>query len=76
MNPPKRYSNSRLREIVDEYVHNERDRAVLIEKYCNGKTIMQLSELFYLSETTIKNIIYKYSFTIFSIMEEDKPKDD
>ena len=72
MNPPKRYSNSRLREIVEEYVHSERDRAVLIEKYCNSKTIMQMAELFQLSETTVKNIIYRHSFLIFSIMEEEE----
>lgn len=71
MNTPKIYSNLRLREIVEEYVHSERDRAVLIEKYCNKKTIGQMAELFDLSETTIKNIIYKHSFMIFDIMGKD-----
>ena len=75
MNTPKIYSNFRLREIIEEFIHSERDRAVLIEKYCNKKTISQMAELFDLSETTIKNIIYKNSFLIFDIMEHGNPKD-
>ena len=54
MDTPKFYSNFRLREIVEEYIHSERDRQVLIEKYCNKKTIGQLAGQFYLSETSIK----------------------
>lgn len=73
---PKQYSNIRLREIVEEYIHSERDRPVLIRKYCDKRTIKQLADEFYLSETTIKTIIYNNSFLIFSIMAKDKPKDD
>ena len=75
MKTPKIYSNFRLREIVEEFIYSERDRAVLIEKYCNRKTISQMAELFQLSETSIKNIIYRNSFLIFDIMEKEKPKD-
>lgn len=72
MELPKRWSNFRLREIVEEFVHSERDRAVLIRKYCDKRTIEQLAEEFDVSETTIKNIIYKHSFLIFTIMKEDE----
>ena len=72
MELPKRWSNFRLREIVEEYVHSERDRAILIRKYCDKRTICQLAEEFDVSETTIKNIIYKHSFQIFAIMREDE----
>ena len=75
MNIPKFYSNFRLREIVEEYIHSERDRQVLIEKYCNKKTIKQLADMFYLSETSIKNIISNGAMIIFTIMEKDEPKD-
>ncbi len=75
MNIPKFYSNFRLREIVEEYIHSERDRQVLIEKYCNKKTIKQLADMFYLSETRIKTIISDGALIIFTIMEKDKPKD-
>ena len=74
MDTPKFYSNFRLREIVEEYIHSERDRQVLIEKYCNKKTIGQLAGQFYLSETSIKNIISKGAEIIFTIMAKDEQK--
>ena len=74
MDTPKFYSNFRLREIVEEYIHSERDRQILIEKYCNKKTIGQLAGQFYLSETSIKNIISKGAEIIFTIMEKDEQK--
>ena len=76
MDTPKFYSNFRLREIVEEYIHSERDRQVLIEKYCNKKTIGQLADQFYLSETSIKNIISKGAEIIFTIMAKDEQKYD
>lgn len=74
MKTPKIYSNFRLREIVEEFIHSERDRAVLLRKYCDKRTIGQLAEEFDLSETGVKNIIYRNSFLIFSLMEKEKPK--
>ena len=74
MDIPKFYSNSRLREIVEDYIHSERDRQVLIEKYCNKKTITQLADMFYLSETSIKNIISDGALIIFTIMAKDEQK--
>ena len=67
----KQYSNSRLREIVGEYIHSERDRKILIRKYCDSRTIEQLAEEYELSVSQIKRIIYKHSITIFSIMERN-----
>lgn len=72
---PKRWSNFRFREIVEEFVHSERDRRILIRKYCDKRTISQVAEEFGLYETGIKNIIYKQGLTVFSIMAEEKPKD-
>ena len=43
---PKRWSNFRFREIVEEYVHSERNRQILIRKYCDKRTIGQLAEEF------------------------------
>ena len=68
------YSNSRLREIVEDYIHSERDRAVLLRKYCDNRTIEQLAEEFELSVSQIKRIIYKHTITIFGIMEKDDRK--
>lgn len=67
----KQYSNSRLREIVEEYIHSERDRKILIRKYCDSRTIEQLAEEYELSVSQIKRIIYKHSIIIFSIMDRN-----
>lgn len=68
----KPWSNSRLREIVEEYVHHERDRAILIRKHCDHRTYEQLAEEFELSDSQIKRIILKHSSTIFGIMAKDE----
>lgn len=75
MQKPARWSNFRFREIVAEYVHSERNREILIRKYCDNRTIGQLAEEFELSETRIKTIIYDGGMKVFSIMAE-KQKDD
>ena len=75
MDIPKYYSNFRLREIVEEYIHSERDRKILIRKYCDKRTIKQLADEFYLSETRIKTIISDGAMIIFTIMAKDEPKD-
>ena len=67
----KQDSNSRLREIAEGYIHSERDRKILIRKYCDSRTIEQLAEEYELSVSQIKRIIYKHSITIFSIMDRN-----
>ena len=74
MDIPKYYSNFRCREIIEEFIHSERDRQILIEKYCNKKTVGQLAEQFYLSETRIKTIISDGAEIIFTIMAKDEQK--
>ena len=74
MKAPKRYSNFRLREIIEEYIHSERDRSILIRKYCDKRTVFQLAEEFGLSDTQINRIITRDGFTIFSILAEDDKK--
>ena len=32
----KDYTNSEIRSRVDERIHNERDRAILKRRYCDG----------------------------------------
>ena len=54
---------------MEDYIHSERDRKILIRKYCDDRTIEQLAEEFDLSDSQIKRIIYKHSMTIFSIMD-------
>ena len=71
MKIPAQYSNYRFRDLVEEYCHSERDRKILVRKYCDKRTIFQLAEEFELSETRIKNILYTEGMKIFSMMEKN-----
>lgn len=59
------YSNSEITRIINEYIHNERNRKLLIRKYVDGATLECLAEEFDLSVKTVKNIIYKNEDAIF-----------
>ena len=74
MKAPKRYSNFRLREIIEEYIHSERDRRILIRKYCDKRTVFQLADEFELSDTQINRIITRDGIIIFGILAEDEKK--
>ena len=54
------YSNSQIIAIIDEYVHSERDRAILKRRFVDGICYEPLAEEFDMSVRQIKNIIYKY----------------
>lgn len=53
------YSNSQITEIINEYIHNERNRKLLLRRYVDGATLETMSAEFKLSVNQVKNIIYK-----------------
>ena len=55
----KEYTNSEITQLINEYVHSERDRLILFERFVNGLTFSELSDKFYLSERQIKRIVKK-----------------
>lgn len=55
----KEYTNSEITRLINEYVHSERDRLILFERFVNGLTFSELSDKFYLSERQIKRIVKK-----------------
>jgi len=55
----KEYSNSEIVLLINEYIHSERDRLILFERFVNGLTFSELSDKFYLSERQIKRIVKK-----------------
>jgi len=59
------YKNSDIIAVIDEYVHSERDRAILKRRFCDGICFEPLAEEFDMSVRQIQNIIYKYQFKIF-----------
>ena len=59
------YSNSRLIEIVGEYVHDERDRKIFIRKYADNLTLERLAEEHELSVSQVKRILKKHYNEVF-----------
>lgn len=59
------YSNSLIRELIDEFIHSERDRAILRRRLIDGITIERLAEEFELSPRQVKNILRKNEETLF-----------
>ena len=59
------YSNSRIREIIAEWIHNERDRKILERRLIDGVTFERLAEEFDMSDSQIKRIVYKLQEQLF-----------
>lgn len=59
------YSNTEIARVIDEYIHNERNRRILKRRYIDGICLEPLAEEFNLSVTQIKNIIYGNEDAIF-----------
>ena len=66
------YSNSEITRVINEYIHHERNRKILLRRYIDGITLETLAEEFDLSVKQIKNIIYKNEGVIFKHLEETK----
>jgi hypothetical protein len=53
------YGNSEIRALIDEHIHNERDRALMKRRLCDGVLFEPLAEEFDLSVQRTKAIFYK-----------------
>jgi len=51
------YSNSQIREIIAEWVHNERDRRMLERRMIDGITFERLAEEFDMSDRQVRRIV-------------------
>lgn len=59
------YTNSGVSSLIDEFIHSERDRAILKRRLIDGITYEALAEEFDLSVTQVKRIVYKGEDIIF-----------
>ena len=62
------YSNYRVAEIIDEYIHSERDRKILKRRLIDGIFFEPLAEEFNMSVRQTKNIVYKGEKIIFKYL--------
>lgn len=65
----KTYSNSQIERLINEYVHNARNRDILKRRLIDGVCFEPLAEEFDLSVRQVKNIVYKEADKIFALME-------
>lgn len=59
------YSNSRLREIVADFVHDERARRIMLRKYQDNITLERIAEEEEISVSQVKRIIKKHYISVF-----------
>lgn len=59
MSPFDSISNTQIKWWIGEYVHNQRDRALLLRRLCDGICFEPLSEEFDLSVRQTKTIVYR-----------------
>lgn len=60
------YSNSQIREVIAEWIHNERDRHILERRLIDGLTFERLAEEFDMSDRQVRRIVYKLQEQLFS----------
>ena len=61
----RKYTNSEIRFLVDEHIHNERDRALLKRRFCDGVKHETLAEEFNLSTQRVKTIVSRAKSSLF-----------
>ena len=59
------YTNSRIRELIAEYIHSERDRGILERRLIDGITFERLAEEFDMSPRQIRTIVHKGETILF-----------
>ena len=59
------YTNSRIRELIGEYIHSDRDRDLLVKRLIDGHTFERLAEEFDMSDRQVKRVIYKLQEQLF-----------
>ena len=60
------YSNSRMREVVAEYLHNKAYQEIFILHFCDGLTFEQTAERVGYSVGRTKEIVKQYRDMIFT----------
>jgi len=63
------YTNSQIRDLIREHIHNERDRKILYRRLVDGVCFEPLAEEFGLSVSQTKRIIRKNTEILFRKMK-------
>lgn len=59
------YTNSQIRSLIAEHIHNERDRNILCRRLIDGITFERLAEEFEMSPRQIRTIVHKNEMILY-----------
>lgn len=59
------YSNSQIREVIAEWIHDERNRRILERRLIDGVTFERLAEEFDMSDRQMRRIVLKLQEQLF-----------
>ena len=59
------YTNTQIRELVAEHIHNQVDRKMVFDRLVNGLTFEKISEVYQLDVKTVRKRIHKCEEIIF-----------
>lgn len=62
------YTNSEVRDLIEELIHSERDRAILRRRLIDGIRLEPLAEEFDLSTVQVKRIVSREQRRIFKMI--------
>ena len=63
------YTNSKICEVIDEYIHSDRDRDIMKSRLIDGWTYEHIAEHYDMSDRQIKRIVYRCEDIIFRHLE-------
>lgn len=64
----KDYTNSQIEFLIDEYIHSDRDRALLKRRLIDGVVFDTLAEEFGMSDRHVKRLVYKLQDKVFKYL--------
>lgn len=59
------YTNSKIRELIAEHIHSERDRKILERRLIDGIVFERLAEEFDMSPRQIRTIVHRNEEILF-----------
>lgn len=59
------FTNSKINEVIDEYIHSARDREILRRRLIDGETYQEIADSMMLSSRTVRAICSRLQAKVF-----------
>ena len=53
------YSNARVREVIDDYIHSSRDRALILDSLVDGLSYDELAGKYQIAYESVRDVMRK-----------------